>query len=232
MDETLHVASNPSSSTTPLIKSQLHNRHHQNFDDLLNEYGYRKYFPNERRPFEHSPKYFNEWVPSIVHEVFPQPNNVVHVPPQIFQCTEVDVNLTPSIDDLLNLSHGWKSNPKCIQVDERTLSSMKGKIPQCTIRHHYSQIIKKYIEPKSYVGKFQLFLSFLKYKSFAIVRRISGIKKLENTKSRSHIVKYLFKTFMSICKKYHSKYCNVACCILVESIVNRSTRQNHLIKCT
>lgn len=82
MDETPLVASNPSSST-PLIKSQLHDRHHENFDDLLNEYGSREDHPNERRPFEHPHNGSNERIHSIVHEVLPQPNNVVQSPPQI-----------------------------------------------------------------------------------------------------------------------------------------------------
>lgn len=109
---------------------------------------------------------------------------------------------------------------------------MEGKIPQCTIRLHCSQILKQYFEPKSDVGKCQLFLSFLKSRSFLISRRILGIKTLKNIESSSHKVKYLAKSFTSISKKYHSKDCNITRHVLVESIVSRRTRQCHLVKCT
>ena len=72
----------------------------------------------------------------------------------------------------------------------------------------------------------------LKSRSFAIGRRILGIKTLKNTESSSHIVKSLVRAFMSIGKKSHSKDCNIAHCVLAKSIVNRSTRQRRLIKCT
>ena len=72
----------------------------------------------------------------------------------------------------------------------------------------------------------------LKYRSFAIGRRILGIKTLRNTESSSHIVKSLVKAFTSIGKKYRSKDYNIARCVLAESIVNRSIRQCRLIKCT
>ena len=105
-------------------------------------------------------------------------------------------------------------------------------MPQRTIRCHCLEIIRQYFEPKSYASKCQLFLSFLKSRSFAIDRSILGIKTLRNTESGSHIVKSLVKAFTSIGKKYRSKYCNIARRVLAESIANRSTRHRHLIKCT
>ena len=59
-----------------------------------------------------------------------------------------------------------------------------------------------------------------------------GIKTLRNIESSSHIVKSLVRAFALIGKKYRSKDCNIARRVLAESIVNRSTRQRHLIKCT
>jgi len=59
-----------------------------------------------------------------------------------------------------------------------------------------------------------------------------GIKTFRHIESSSHIVKYLVKAFTSIGKKYCSKDCNIACPILSESIVSRSTRQCRLINCT
>ena len=93
---------------------------------------------------------------------------------------------------------------------------MEGKIFESNIRCHCSKIIKQYFEPKSDAGKCQLFLSFLKSRSYSIGRRILGIKTLKNTESSSHIVKSLVRAFTSIGKKSHSKYCNIAHSILDE----------------
>lgn len=82
-------------------------------DQLLNEAGYMEGILSEE---------FNKRVPNITDEVLPQPNKVVQSPSKIFQCTIVDVNVTPYIDDLLKLLlHGRKHTPKHIQVDESTL---------------------------------------------------------------------------------------------------------------
>ena len=67
-------------------------------------------------------------------------NNVVQSPIQ-------NLNITPSI------SHGRKCTPKRIQVDESTLSSMEGKMPQRTICRDCLEIIRQYFEPKSDAGK-------------------------------------------------------------------------------
>ena len=146
-------------------------------------------------------------------------NNVVQSPIQ-------NLNITPSI------SHGRKCTPKHIQVDESAFSSMEGKMPQCTIRRHYLEIIRQYFEPKYDVGKCHLFLCLRKSRSFLIGRRILGIKTLKNIESSSHIVKSLVRAFMSIGKKYRSKDCNIACHVLAKSIVNRRIRQCRLSKCT
>ena len=94
------------------------------------------------------------------------------------------------------------------------------------------KLLNNNLEPNSDAGKCQLFISLLKSRSFPIGRRILGINTLRNTESSSHIVKSLVKAFTSIGKKSRSKYCNIARCVLAESIVSRSTRQRHLIKCT
>ena len=94
------------SSSTHRVESKLHY-------NLLEEASYEQGDYSE----------FIEGVPNIVDEVFQQTNNVVQSPIQ-------NLNITPSI------SHGRKCTAKCIQVDESTLSSMEGKMPQCTIRRH------------------------------------------------------------------------------------------------
>jgi hypothetical protein len=65
-------------------------------------------------------------------------------------------------------------NTKHNQVDESGLASLEGKLPNHTICFHSSKIIKDYFEPKSNAVKCQLFLSFLKYRSLTIVRRMLG----------------------------------------------------------
>ena len=77
-----------------------------------------------------------------------------------------------------------------------------------------------------------MFLTLLKSRNMATVRRKLGIRTLNNIKSSNHIVKSLDAAFTSIGKKTHSQDCNVACRVLAESIVCRSTRQRCLLKCT
>ena len=55
---------------------------------------------------------------------------------------------------------------------------------------------------------------------------------MNNIESSNQIVKSLVAAFTSIGKKAHSQDCNVAHCVLVESIISRSTRQRRLLKCT
>ena len=99
------------SSSTHRVESQLHS-------NLLEEAGYEQGDYSE----------FIEGVPNIVDEAFQQMNNGVQSPIQ-------NLNVTPSI------SHGQKCTPKRIQVDESALSSMKGKMTQCTIHRYYSKIV-------------------------------------------------------------------------------------------
>jgi hypothetical protein len=87
-------------------------------------------------------------------------------------------------------------------------------------------------EPKSDVGRCQLFLCLLRSRSLVVVRRKLGRKTLKNTESISHIVKSIVKAFTSIGKKIHSQDCNVACHVLAESIVSISTIQCYLMKYT
>ena len=100
------------SCSTHRVESQLHY-------NILEEVGYEQGDHNE----------FSEGVSRIVDEAFQHTNNVVQYPIQ-------NLNVTPSI------SHGRKCTPKRIQVDERTLYSMEGKMPQCTIPRHCSTIIR------------------------------------------------------------------------------------------
>ena len=72
---------------------------------------------------------------------------------------------------------------------------MEGKVDKRIILCHCSQIMKQYFDNKSKVGKFQLFLDFLKYRNMAIVRRNLGIRTLKNIESRNDILKYITTTF-------------------------------------
>ena len=92
--------------------------------------------------------------------------------------------------------------------------------------------MKQYFDNKSEAGKCQLFLSLLKSRNMATVIRNLGIRTMKNIESSNHIVKYLAATFTSIGEKTRSQDCNVACRVLAESIVCRSTRQHRLLKCT
>ena len=64
------------------------------------------------------------------------------------------------------------------------------------------------------------------------VRRNLCIRTMKNIESSNHIVKSIAAAFTSISKNNRSQDCNVACRVLAESIVCRSTRQRHLLKCT
>ena len=109
---------------------------------------------------------------------------------------------------------------------------MEGKVAKCIILRHCSQIMKQYFDNITEASKCQLFLSLLKSRNMATARIKLGIRTLKNIKSSNHIVKYLAVAFTSIGKKTHSQGCNVARCVLAESIVSRSTRQRCLLKCT
>ena len=119
-----------------------------------------------------------------------------------------------------------------VQLYERELTSMEGKVAKRTILHHCFEIMKQYFDNKSKDGKFQLFLAFLNSRSMASSRKKLGIRTLKNIESSNHIIKYLATVFTSIGKKTRSQDCNVARHILAESIVCRSTRQRRLLKCT
>ena len=92
--------------------------------------------------------------------------------------------------------------------------------------------MKQYVDNKSEASKCQLFLALLKSRNMETVRRNLGITTMKNIKSSNHIVKSLLAAFTSIGKKTRSQDCNVACRVLEESIVCRSTRQRSLLKCT
>ena len=142
----------------------------------------------------------------------------------------MDVNVTPTFQTTRNLASKRKRTPKCIQVDESEFTSMEGKVDKGTILRHCSQIMKQYLDNKFEAGKCQLLLSLLKYRNMASVRKKLGIQTLKNIESCNRIVKSLVATFTSIGKKTHSQDCNVACRILAESIVCRSTSQCRLLK--
>ena len=144
----------------------------------------------------------------------------------------MDVNVTPSFETARNITSKRKRTPKRIQVDESELTSLEGKVAKHTILHHYSQIMKQYFDNKFKAGKCQLFLALLKCRNMSTVRKKLGIRTMKNIESSNHIVKSLADAFTSIGKKTHSQDCNVACCVLAESIVSISTRQHRLLKCT
>ena len=72
-----------------------------------------------------------------------------------------------------------------------------------------------------------IFFALLKSRNMATVRRNLGITTMKNIESSNQVI-----TFTSIGKKTRSQDCNVARCVLAESIECRSTRQCRLIKCT
>ena len=76
-------------------------------------------------------------------------------------------------------------------MDESELASMEAKVAKCTILRHCSQIMKEYFDNKSEVGKWQLFLAFLKSRNMATIRRNLGIRTMNNIKSSNHFVKSL-----------------------------------------
>ena len=55
---------------------------------------------------------------------------------------------------------------------------------------------------------------------------------MKNIESSNHIIKSLVAAFTSTGKKTRSQGCNVAHRVLAKSIVCRSIRQRHLLKCT
>ena len=81
------------------------------------------------------------------------------------------------------------------------LNSMEGKVAKHTILRHCSQIMKQYLDKKSEASKCQLFLSLLKSRNMATIRRNLGIRTLNNIESTNHIAKSLTATFTSIGKK-------------------------------
>ena len=94
---------------------------------------------------------------------------------------------------------------KCILVDECSLESLEGKLPDQTIRYQTFKIIKQYFESKYDAGKHQLLLSSLKSRCLAIVRKILGIKTIIGSKTSNHIVRNLVDAFQKIGCKTHSK---------------------------
>ena len=68
--------------------------------------------------------------------------------------------------------------------------------------------------------------------TMATVKRNLGITTMKNIEWSNHIVKSLTAAFALIGRKTCSQDCNVARSVLAKSIVCRSTRQRHLLKCT
>ena len=91
-----------------------------------------------------------------------------------------------------------RRTPKCIQVDECALESLEGKLPGQTIHYQTFKIIKQYFELKSDAGKCQLFLSLLKSRCLAVVRKILGIKIVKGLETSNHIVRNLVDAFQKI----------------------------------
>ena len=87
---------------------------------------------------------FNNYVTPDANVTQQQPWSVVQSPNQSCQPV-VDVNITPSFQTARNFASKRKITPNRIQVDERGLTSMEGKVAKRTILHHCSQIMKQYI---------------------------------------------------------------------------------------
>ena len=117
-------------------------------------------------------------------------------------------------------------------MDEISLESLEGKLPNHTIHYHSYKIIKEYFEPKSNVAKCQLFLAFLKYRILIVVRRILGIKIVKSLEISHHIVRNLVDDFQKIGKKYRFEDHNAARRVLSKSIVSKITRKHHLLQQT
>ena len=83
-------------------------------------------------------------------------------------------------------------------MDESELDSMEGKVAKCTILRYCPQIMKEYFDNKSEASKCRFFLALLKSRNMASVRRILGIRTMNNIESSNHIVKYLVAAFTSI----------------------------------
>ena len=66
-----------------------------------------------------------------------------------------------------------------------------------------------------------IIFSFVKSRSLTTVRRILGIKIVKHLETSHHIVRNLVDSFQKIGNKSHSKYCNVARCVLSQSIDNK-----------
>ena len=118
----------------------------------------------------------------------------------------------------------YRGTPKCIQLDECSLGSLEGKLPDRTIRYQTFKIIKQYFESKSDAIKCQLLLSLLKSRCLAIVRKILGIKIVKDSETSNHISRNLVDAFQKIDQKTHSKDCNAARHVLSKTIVIKITR--------
>jgi hypothetical protein len=119
-----------------------------------------------------------------------------------------------------------RRNPKHIQVNESGLTSLEGKLPNCTICYHSYKIIKEYFELKSNVSKCQLFLALFKSISLTHVRRILGIKIVKSVETSHHIVRNIVDAFQIIGKKSLSKDRNAPRLVLSQSIASNITRKH------
>ena len=103
-----------------------------------------------------------------------------------------------------------RRTPKCIQVYESVISSLKGELSKRSIAYQTQQIINNYFHSKCDADKCRLFLYLLKCRYFIVVRKQLGIKVINKSFPSSHIVKSLLDYFSTIGKKSTSKYHNGA----------------------
>ena len=89
--------------------------------------------------------------------------------------------------------------------------------------------MKEYFQSKGDASKCQLLLYLLKLNCLVVVRRILGIKMVRSSEANNHIVRNLQYCFNAIGKTSHTKYLCVACHVLSESVVIKSTWQRHLL---
>ena len=80
-----------------------------------------------------------------------------------------------------------------------------------SIAYQYQQILVNYFDSKCDGDKYRLFISLLKSRFMAIVRRKLRIKMINSSKPSSYVVKILVDAFSNIGKKSRSKDRNAAC---------------------
>ena len=101
-----------------------------------------------------------------------------------------------------------------------------------SIAYQAQQILVNYFDSKCDGDKCRLFISLLKSRSMNVVRKNLRIKMINSSEPSSYVVRSLVDAFSNIGKKSRSKDRNATRHVLSQSIVNKSTRDLHLLKPT